>query len=432
MMGSHEIRKQKSSAYRFSNTRIALNYYSFYEMTRIHLQDYANAAPGTKEIADSFNRLLKEYLGNSLKEEEVADLRNRCIHQMEIITAYTDSFQIYEYVLNRLERRFITMPPEKLSIEDFTNLLIQALNSSEDNTIMNSQIQDIMTQLPIRYTRQKFCEMLMERFTVYIGSDKKSFEDLLYMLRTSSMILLPEDMSLGRENIYGLLTELKNADYKNMDSEHFNRCRECLKFASDQLNSESGIIMMLEDLINDLYVLCITHNDALIDSTEESNSRLILNGIIELFDNDSPYLPLARYAQIFDSMVGIQESSMEGFMYHSDEDSPEIDLLDKLLSGSQFASLEEPVVGDEADRDWINERGEKFCNELKDHLSSMSKPVSRAVMAKMFAYLPVMFRSMQEIRDYISGSLESCADLAEREACMQILRTELIDDAVVQ
>ena len=54
------------------------------------------------------------------------------------------------------------------------------------------------------------------------------------------------------------------------------------------------------------------------------------------------------------------------------------------------------------------------------------------MMAKMFSYLPVVFRSMQELETYIRDSLESCTDLAEQEACMEILTWEMMEeDALV-
>ena len=41
--------------------------------------------------------------------EAIAQLRSNVEYKMHILTAYTDAYEIYEYVLNRLEGRFI--PP---------------------------------------------------------------------------------------------------------------------------------------------------------------------------------------------------------------------------------------------------------------------------------------------------------------------------------
>ena len=120
-------------------------------------------------------------------------------------------------------------------------------------------------------------------------------------------------------------------------------------------------------------------------------------------------------------------------MVYEHEDDAELSVIGKLLSGSSFMRLDEEEKDEEpADRQWIEKKGQEFCQELGQLFEGMPKAVVRAVMAKILSYLPVVFRTGQELQDYILGCLESCTDTAEREACMELLKRELMDeDALV-
>lgn len=438
-METHGKRKQMSAAYRYSFSRLALNYYTFYET----MYETAAIPEKIREASGEFHELLKGFLDGRKAAEQSAyleqvsrldGLRSRLIHTMEIITAYTDCFQIYEYVLNRIERRFTEQESAGQSVEDFTTALVETLMQSNDAVIMNSRIQEVMGQLPVRYTKQKFYSLLMERLTIYAGAGKSSLEDILYMLRTSAMVALPEDMEQEQEELYGLLEKLRHMDYRNMEKEQYETCTDCVFLASERLNQEAGIYLMLEDLINDLYVLFLTRNEALVDGVEDQTFRAIAEGILRQFqEGDGRVLP-DEITELLERLEGIQESSMEHFLYQDRENRDgELAKIEKLLSGSSFVRLDEEEQEDEpADRQWIEEKGEEFCRELGTAFEGMPKAVVRAVMAKILSYLPVVFRTSQELKAYIQGSLESCTDFAEREACMEILTQELMnEDALV-
>lgn len=428
-MENHTKRKQMSAAYRFSFSRMALNYYTFYET----FYENASVPARIKTAAGQFNQLLKEYLNGGGSLQQLDQLRNQIISAMEVITAYTDCFQIYEYVLNRIERRFTEGEKITQSVEEFSASLTNVLMQSDDAVIMNSQIQEVMGQLPIRLTKQKFYSMMMERLTIYAGAGKSSLEDLLYMLRTSSMVKLPENMKEEQEELYELLEKLRHTDYKNMDKDQYQNCCDCIFLASERLNQEAGLYLMVQDLINDLYVLFMTCKEALIDGTEDQAVRTILQGILSQFEaNDGRTLDDEITEQL-EKLEGVQETSMERFMAFDDSEDAELKVLGKLLSDSSFVRLDEEETDEEpADRQWIEEKGWQFCEELTSLFEGMPKPVVRAVMAKILSYLPAAFRTSQELEAYIRQSLETCTDTAEREACMELLKRELMDtDALV-
>jgi hypothetical protein len=108
--------------------------------------------------------------------------------------------------------------------------------------------------------------------------------------------------------------------------------------------------------------------------------------------------------------------------------------VDRLLSGSSFAQLLIPkevtaFTGDTediVDRSYLDKEAEAYIHELDELFADAPKPVVRAVMAKVLSDLPVYFNSIDEIKEYIKGSLGSCMDQAEKETCMELLE-ELMD-----
>ena len=66
--------------------------------------------------------------------------------------------------------------------------------------------------------------------------------------------------------------------------------------------------------------------------------------------------------------------------------------------------------------------------ELSDHLSTLSKPLKKAVMAAVLEKLPVDFSSAGEIETYIRTNLYGCQNPAEKKAALMELR-EWMDEA---
>ena len=116
------------------------------------------------------------------------------MEKTEILTAFSDCFQIYEYVLNRVERRFLVMKDSGRTPAGLAAELVQHIAGLEDDAGRNEMLREIIAQLPVRFTRQKFYSLVMERFSVLTGVSKASIEDFLYMLKTSAMVQLPEHM----------------------------------------------------------------------------------------------------------------------------------------------------------------------------------------------------------------------------------------------
>ena len=183
-------------------------------------------------------------------------------------------------------------------------------------------------------------------------------------------------------------------------------------------------------MIYDLYILCLTGNEALRDSSREEAAQAILWGLMEQYRLESREIP-EDIAGRLPELEGIQEEYYEKYQalsYRQGEavgQEDETDLLaarvDMLMSSSSFARLEGKEKQGSVTREELEEAAAAFLGELEPILSSCQKPVMRAIMANTLSDLPIVFSSPDELQDYIQNSLSCCTDPAEKATCMELL-----------
>ena len=108
------MKRQLSAACHYSYTRLALNYYMYYETSLEESLPDNRLEP----LNTAFHGLLRGFLDGTCAEDALWGLRSQVMAEMETATAYTDAFQAYEYVLNRLEGRFAPQPVGTMGGED--------------------------------------------------------------------------------------------------------------------------------------------------------------------------------------------------------------------------------------------------------------------------------------------------------------------------
>lgn len=434
-METRFMKKQMTAAYQYSFTRLALNYYTLFEsMTEAEaLSDREGACLHT------LHELIREFFAGGDILSRLDGLRGEITREVEIITSYTDCFQIYEYVLNRLERKFRTLPETGYNDETFTSMVVSFITNTKESAVMNGRIRQVVSQLPVRLTKQKFYSLVMEGLSVYVGSPKENLRDMMYTLRTESMAALPEGMAEGRKSMYETLEQLKRMDYRNLSPEAFEEAYARLMSVSAELNEEAELYVSLQEIVNDLYVLALAGQDAVIDVNEEELYRSIILGVLAEFEkNGGADGREAYFMERLTQLEGRQETYYERYLRSempketeellADPDYIRAVNVDLLLSGSSFMELkragaepEEKAEEDTVDKQYLEQTAEAYFKELEAVFAAASKPVVRAVMAKVLSDLPVYFNSIDEIQSYIRGSLVSCTDEAEKETCKELL-----------
>lgn len=438
-METRLMKKQMTAAYQYSYVRLVLNYFTL-------LETVAEEAPQTQQMTEYLKRL-NSLIGECISGHEASGnllaLRKDMTHEVEVLTSYADCFQIFEYILNRMERKFIPSSNTNDQDEAFLKRLMGFITDTSDSAVMNGRIKQIIGQLPVRLTKQKFYSLLMEGLSVYLGSPRENLRDMMYTLRTESMVSLPEGMDEGHKDIYEILQQFKRMDYRNMTFESFKEASAKLSYASQVLTDESGFFVMLQDVINDLCVLMFAKQDAVIDVSEEEFYRSVLSSIQVKLDQEDFTVGEDEFLHQLTQLEGRQEVYYERYLkvevLKENDESSDGDYIrsmnvDRLLSGSSFAELiteegRETLSGEESaivDRSYLDQQAQVYIQELEELFADAPKPVVRAVMAKVLSDLPVYFNSIDEIQEYVRGSLSSCLDRAEKETCMELVE-ELMD-----
>jgi len=419
-------KKRISAAYRYCFARLVLQLWLYYEEAIDNLLEVSH-----EEMAfgGELTRIARKFLEE--REEEAAlrafgqlkDLRDRLIGRMEVLTAFFDCFRIYEYVLNRVERRFSAMEAPRYTSEGLASALVGAMASMKGQAERNAKLRDITAQLPVRFTRKKFYAMVMERLSAYVGLDRANVEDYLELLKGSVMLNLPLGMEKEGE-LYEALECLRQADYRGLDREGFETCMESLQKGTRLLSGKMDYYLSMEQMVNDLYVLFLTEGEKMTDALEDRNFRVNTAKILDALENRDR--GLIKEEGILAQMEGIQESVGDLVMAGSTQKDELLDKVDRLVSGSFFMPVEAgEACSEAADQQWMDREGGRLCRELDSLFAGMQKAVVRAVMAKVISSLPIVFRDSLEVEEYIRTSLESCTDSAEREASMELLEQEL-------
>lgn len=429
---------------RIGYIELALNLYTFSEV-------YGEDGGHNSLVEDYADRLVhiirKGIVAETPSRETVNDavseldeLREELIERMDVLTAYADRFSIYEYVLNRIEYNYKECDVNLDYYDDkFEKDIINYITSDKDNTVVNMKIGQVVGQLPMRLSKNKFFELLHEAFTIYKGADVNAVEDFIYMLRSVSMLHTPEQFDTSFEELAESLRELEGFSYMDMSEEDYDRAAQVLEETSEYVVSVTDIYVLLMDTVNDAYKVLLSVNDALVDSTERVHCLRI---IAEALDSvEKRKLPEEESIDSLSAIEGVMEKlsmQLSGDSYALDDvRSSYMDKVDKLgmkdtydslfkqellNSGSSFMKLDtgktESVSADEA---YINRRCDELTRELTELFKEHERVFNRAVMAGVLSSLPVFFNNLEEIRKYVHVALGQCSDEAERKSCMKLM-----------
>ena len=457
--------------HRYSSVKLCMNYFTYYEMV------------GENEIKDEkllkltgrMNKAIKNIVlkvPQNILEESIAEaeaVRNEVIHIMTGLTACVDIFNIFEYCLNRVEYRYKDSSELlQCSDEELTKNVLQYILKDKDNVVINSKICETVRQLPIRMTKSHFFELLKESLKVYKDSETGSVDDFLYMLRTVSMLDIPEDAFVFTDDsLNEIYKEFIDIDFSKLDEKAYNDLSGKLRYAVDYIQKEVDYYMLLAENINDLFVILLSskeyygskmpklllgfenNQDKLLqDKKEEENCKILIAKENQLFYDVSYEDVCEEIEDGFLFLEGKQEKYAESFQkseylldtitkdysevlkkLDAEQISEYFDRISKLVSGSIFVEFQDnPKRHEIAGIEYVNQKGEELEKELTDFFGKNKKNVNRAVMAHILSELPVFFNNVEEIKDYIYNSLTGCRDMAEKAAVAEILNSMASED----
>lgn len=438
----------------YARIKMMMEYYMFYETVSEGINPYLETV---KETVQTFNEMVECFFEkNPSKEtvkqmaEQLLALRKEVVERMDVLTAYVDCFVVYEYILNRVQYRFEDqemMPDDTVFAQDLVNFIF----SGKDNVAVNDNIRFAIGQLPMRMTRGKYFDLIRESVSVYKGSDKSSLDGFVYMFRTNAMLYHQENKSKYFQEFAKVLEELEALDYETITEELYEIYSQKIQSNATKLNDVSDLYMQLGQLINEMYIICMS---SLYASKEEGGeAERVIRGICGLFmGKDGDVWKQARevlsteeekldwLGTQFVAMEGKQEqlyesltmagAALENISEAQAEHIAQADLTEAfaelgkmflLTSNSVFAELEKKEEEQKVTEKMAEEVTAQLIEECKVFFKGKSRMLRRAVMANTLEKMPVFFGSAQEVADYVMTSLSQCEDSAEKYAAKQLL-----------
>lgn len=398
--------------------------------------------------ADIMNRILKALgtLGDGSAEADsliaqMQTLRREITDKMDLFTCYTDRFLVYEYVLNRMELKYL---PEKelnrkLEVFDedrYMQQLSDYLFSDRDQSVVREKVRLVLGQIPVHMTKSKFSQRVSEALTLYKDSDRRTLEDFIYMIRTSAMVYEPAKYVGEYPAFETILHRLETAEYTGMEEDTYHEMADMLEEGARQIHEITDFYYNLQKVVNSIYAVC------LISPYQEKESRLIrlcrqiwgsladrdyrdemlepLEGQIEDRLERTSYLETVLFDIKSSYQAELEELGLTGFF-------GDAATVANLLSDSLFIDLELTSQEETADAAYIQQRTGELLEELMQKLGEVSRPVKRAVMGQVLEKLPLMFEKAEEVLEYIQVNLMGCQDKAEKCVVMMILQ-DLINE----
>lgn len=430
------------SVYEYNFIRLVLNYYTLKEVF-----DEGGTIMQDKPLIDTledihtiiFESIMSEdgveNCADCLKRLEV--IRKELTDRMVVLTSYTDALQIYEYVLNRVEFG-ITGEKYDVDVDDFSERVFKYIFNDNDKMVINSKIQMVTAQLPVRMTKSKFYDYINATLNIYKGSDKSSVDSFVDMVMSTSVIDKPKGYGKLYPEIYRLIAQLDETDFKNLNLDVFKFIMEQFSLTSVHLTDMVSNHLILMEIVNSLYSILLAmpyqknNGEALkaaCSMTGSLHDAFISGGDIpeevdlqfEKIEGVQEYLSedIVQFESVLNDVI--EESSDEISWIMADEIFKRLDKISKLMSNSLFIDLNEEKAVEAADDVYIRNKCDELIKAFGEFFENHSKEINRAVMGAVFSNMPVLFNSVQEIKDYIDHSLSKCGNESELMACAKII-----------
>lgn len=429
-MRIQNVKKQLTAACRCSCSRLALNVYMLGEMLAEDREFQSGAAVREQE----FLRLLTLYLAGEPVAEALDCLREQVTERMKLLTACNDYFLVYKHVFDRLEGRFnpdyASHYPDMDNDEKRLQWLMRYITASDEAVTVNCRIQMVLGQLPIRLTKQKFFSMVRKALELYKGSESKSLDDMMYVLYSDGLLNRTPGTDDLNPELKERLQRFCQEDYKNMTAKTCQELVQNLEQTGEMLSGEVDRASLLMDLINDLYVLVLAGPQEVSYIPEETSARQVLASVLACLRWEGEF-----DERLLEPLEGSQETCFEEWeacaappelLEENCVQDPMAELLRRislLLSTSSFASLDRI---DREPRTVGEEELDRVCGEFESRFQAawdqQPRLAVRGAMAQILSSLPVCFGTLEEVKQYIKGCLDSCADETEKSVSLDLIR----------
>jgi len=439
-----------------SKTNVEDNLKFYFDCVKEKAFDYAqvNFAFELLTLADSKVDLeksihadvVKQFLELISKGDEVSfdalnALRTENRNHMESVTKAVDQFTMLEYVLNRIEHQYVM--PKSLDFGysdlDKTDELLKFLGNFEQDA-QNMYIMQILEQLPVRMTKNRFYETVSDRLSIYKEGDVSSFKAMVDSVKSAAG--LTEDQCAYSGELVQIFNDLSTADLKTLPKKDYDAFVNKLAVIGEALNQDMDFGSSIQQLLNHYVAVVLSGNTAdlneacktIVDASMEAfNGNLealadgydactSLEGKLEETERD-----LTDVMQVADEIAESFAGQFETF----EKDFERLHQLSLLCSNSLFADIDGSdlkVDFKTVDQTLFDEVVLELNKAFAALFATVSKPFVRATMARVFSLLPPRFHSQEELETFIYESLAACTDEAEKIGCLEVIEN-IMDQA---
>ncbi|MBE5962831.1 MAG: hypothetical protein E7256_15885 [Lachnospiraceae bacterium] len=428
----------------YAGTQFVMHYFNVYES----IAD-GDAAFDEESIAmlKEMNMIVKDTIlspFDAVKREKaiskIAAFRSQIIRKMKVLTYYTDVFSLYEYVLNRLELNYAD-GVQDIDSEEAASEVLNYIFADKDNVGINERIKEMLSQLPVRMTKNKFYDLLTDSLSIYEGAEKESVQDYLYMIRSSAGLYKPEGLETEFEELQGIKKEFEQTDYRDLEEDKFHALNARLREAIGIITKGTDSYYAIQEVINSLYAVILNMPyasekslkemyalediiQAIVANIEEDNFENIPDELVDLFMKTE-----GKLEQFSDNIVSgeaVLDAVKESFMKDVEALMLQplfecLTLSSTLLSSSLFVEQRKKMEGN-ADKAYLLEVGNSLIAEFQEALESQSKYLNRAMIAATLKELPVFFMNSEEVTNYVRNAIAGCRDVAEKVASVNLMK----------
>ena len=436
-----------SGLYRkLSEVNLSMNYYILYEN---YIDTYHRISKQDLEILNRLNALIYKSMfkvdkftkAESLKE--INKIRDYIIEQMKILTNFTDILLVYEYVLKRIEYRFIEFEDTAHDLDDtaLTNQIVDYIFEVQDQVVIKNKISEVISALPVRMTKFKYLDLVNASFSLYEKQAASSLESYLYMIRSSAMLYKIEGMEEKYPQFNSFIKVLKATNFEDLNKEEWKKLQDEFDTTIVNINDLSNYFYDLQEIVNLFYAYLLSTNE----NSPIDNIQNPLFEIIKIINNNFQNKVLEINEETQDLLIhteGVQEEVMDKInSYESvfskiqnkygntlrklqlEEKYKDLQTCQKLFSTSLFFEFDGDKDSRILSKEEVDQEKTKLLTELEDLLKNNSRYVNRAIMANTLGKIPGFLSSTEEVIEYIKSSLVQCRDEAEKRASINTIRS---------
>lgn len=394
-----------------------------------------------KELEEKLYEIMRKTLLDAFAPEvyeeairELAELREKVISRMDILTAYTDLFILYEYIMNRLEAVFeIAEEPSAMDNDAVAKEILQWIFAEEEPALVNEHIKEMVSCLPVRMTKGKFLELVENAFSIYEESDNQSVDMFDYMLRSASGLYTPKGMAKSYAKLDKVKKLFESKSLAELCKEEYEERKIVLKEGTDYIRNATECLGAVQAIANALMTVLLTKQYFTLDAEKAAKRP---QEITEQLLSDAAVDTEALFAGIETEMETVSEEIMgleASLLFVKDNMEKQIGELmlsvvyqrlltvQRLNSSSAYASLIEEAV--EEKEGYVKQVKEAFLVDIKEALEGGSRIRNRAVMAAVLRELPVFFNNHTEVMNYVRNALDGCRDEKEKKISVELLRS---------